>query len=157
MNTYKGNIQKLEDNEVFVFGSNWQGFHGAGAAGFASFNEAGNVWRKHNYDKLADGWRGCWNIKGVAVGYQEGYKGSSYAIPTVIRAGQPRSMTEKQIRKQISFFRSFAIGMRHKTFYIAQGVSEKNLNGYSIEELRKIWLDGWKWPQNVYFYERFVL
>jgi len=33
---YTGKITKLEPNQVFVFGSNLQGFHGAGAAGYVN-------------------------------------------------------------------------------------------------------------------------
>lgn len=155
MKTYKGNITELKPDEVFLFGSNWDGFHGSGAAGFASFNESGNVWRKHNYDRQADGWRGCWNIKGVGVGYQEGYKGASYALPTVISAGKKRSMTLAQIRRQIYIFNNFARGMRHKKFYVAQGPGP-NLNGYSLEELGEIWFHGIVWPSNVHFNEEFA-
>jgi hypothetical protein len=60
-----------------------RGFHGSGAAGFASFGESGNVWRKYDYDKKPVGWKGQWNVKGVAEGLQAGTKGRSYALPTV--------------------------------------------------------------------------
>lgn len=43
---YYGNIVKLQENDVFVMGTNEKGFHGAGAAGYASFGISGNVWRK---------------------------------------------------------------------------------------------------------------
>lgn len=148
--TYISEVNELKDDEVFVFGSNWAGFHGAGAAGFASFNKKGNIWRKEGYDKQADGWRGCWNIKGVGVGYQEGYKGASYALPTVISAGKKRSMTLPQIRKQIVTFRSFALGTRNKKFFVAQG-NQVGYNGYTPNELRKIWFEKLKWPNNVLF------
>lgn len=51
------NVKKMADNEVFVFGSNEAGRHGAGAAKTAM--DAGAVW-------------------GVGFGYQ----GSTFAIPT---------------------------------------------------------------------------
>lgn len=54
-----GNIGSLEQDEVFVFGSNLDGFHGGGAAR-AAFNRFGAVW-------------------GKGVGLQ----GQSYAIPTM--------------------------------------------------------------------------
>ena len=62
--TYEGFVKSLEPNQVFVFGSNLDGFHGAGSAGYASFNEGGNVWRKYNYGSLKDGTQGKWNVKG---------------------------------------------------------------------------------------------
>ena len=53
------NIIHIEDNEVFVFGSNLAGAHGGGAARLA-YNRFGAVW-------------------GQGVGLQ----GQSYAIPTM--------------------------------------------------------------------------
>ena len=52
------NISHLENNEIFVFGSNESGIHGAGAAKLA-FNKFGAVW-------------------GVGVGHE----GKTYALPT---------------------------------------------------------------------------
>jgi hypothetical protein len=54
-----GYIQKLESNQIFVFGSNLNGYHGGGAAKTA-MDKFGAVW-------------------GVGVGIQ----GQSYAIPTM--------------------------------------------------------------------------
>jgi hypothetical protein len=54
--TYKSPKTSLCDDEVFVFGSNSEnGFHGAGSAGYATFNEFGNVWRQHNYQDWPKG------------------------------------------------------------------------------------------------------
>lgn len=53
------NITKLQSNEIFVFGSNIQGFHGGGAARIAH-RKFGAIW-------------------GQGVGLQ----GQSYAIPTM--------------------------------------------------------------------------
>lgn len=52
-------VEHLADDEIFVFGSNVQGFHGGGAAHLA-YNKFGAVW-------------------GQGVGLQ----GKSYAIPTM--------------------------------------------------------------------------
>lgn len=52
------NISHLENKEIFVFGSNQAGIHGAGAAKLA-FDKFGAVW-----------------LKGV------GHEGKTYAIPT---------------------------------------------------------------------------
>lgn len=51
------NITELKDNEIFVFGSNESGIHGAGAA------------------KLAIKW-------GAKIKFFEGLQGKTYAIPT---------------------------------------------------------------------------
>ena len=52
-------VRHLEDNEIFVFGSNAKGYHGGGAAAFA-MHEFGAIW-----------------------GQGEGLQGKSYAIPTM--------------------------------------------------------------------------
>ena len=60
LNTIKnGYIAGLEENEIFVFGSNGQGFHGAGAAATAV----------HKF--------------GAKFGQGEGLQGQSYAIDTM--------------------------------------------------------------------------
>lgn len=40
-----GYIEKLKPDQVFVFGSNAAGFHGAGSAGYAMLHVYGNKWR----------------------------------------------------------------------------------------------------------------
>ncbi len=153
MKTYTGLITKLQENEVFVFTSNLQGFSGAGSAGFASFNESGNVWRKYNYDKWPDGTPGKWNIKGVSRGYMEGTEGRSYAIPTVTRCGAKRSIPLETIKQSITTFRGFVRDNPELIFYIAQAATH-GLNGYSPEEMASIWTKDW--PDNVYFEEEFA-
>ncbi len=155
INTYSREIISLKPNEVFVFGSNLSGFHGAGAAGFATFNKKGNIWREFDYDKWPNGKKGKWNIKGVGWGYQEGEIGKSYAIPTVKKPGEKRSMPLIHIRLHIETFNAFSKAMSHLSFYVAQGPGG-NLNGYSTEELQKIWFDYIGWPENVYFSEEFI-
>lgn len=54
-----GYITELDENEIFVFGSNGQGFHGAGAAATAV----------HKF--------------GAKFGQREGLQGQSYAIDTM--------------------------------------------------------------------------
>lgn len=61
------NIAKLEKNEIFVFGSNLAGRHGAGAAKLA-------------YEKF-----------GAIYGVGEGLQGQSYAFPTLTAGFQPRT------------------------------------------------------------------
>lgn len=59
-------ITTLKPNEIFVFGSNLQGFHGGGAAALA-YRSFGAVW-----------------------GQGEGLQGQSYALPTMF--SDPRDM-----------------------------------------------------------------
>jgi len=155
MKTYSGQITSLKPNEVFVFTSNLSGFHGAGSAGWASFNESGNVWRQHNYGEWPNGKKGKWNIKGVGWGYQEGEIGKSYAIPSVTSPGAKRSLTPDQIRKHVITFYHFSKGMPHLNFFVAQS-GKPGYNGYSPKEMQGIWLDGIDWGDNVFFDEEFV-
>ena len=89
--TYTAPITHLEDDEVFAFGANEQGFHGGGAAGYASFGATGNLWRSYNYHELPDGWKGKWNVKGK-IGPQQGAEGKSFALVTVTRPGARKSI-----------------------------------------------------------------
>lgn len=128
MKTYKGNITELKDHEVFVFGANEQGFHGAGSAGFATFGEFGNVWRKYGYDKFPDGKKGKWNVKGK-TGPQVGTEGKSYGLPTVTKCGAKKSL-------EPDFKPLFECCKRNPQwkFYFAQD-NKTGLNGWSGKEM----------------------
>lgn len=152
--TYKGLITELKENEVFVFGSNLDGFSGAGSAGFASFNEVGNVWRKHDYSNKPNGWKGKWNVKGVAAGYQKGTIGQSYAIPTVTKCGAKRSLSPEQIKSYIKDLYVFASSRKDLIFYVAQE-NKIGLNGYVPEEMAKMYNCA-DIPDNIYFEEGFA-
>lgn len=151
--TYQSPKLTLAEDEVFQFGSNNDGFHGSGSAGFASFGESGNVWRKYEYDKKPNGWKGKWNIKGASVGPQVGTEGKSYAIPTVTRAGAKRSIPLPEIKKSIEKFYNFAKSRPHLKFFVAQEKSG-GLNGYSGQEMAGIYAEDV--PSNVYFSEGFA-
>ena len=153
MKTYTGTIESLEENQVFVFGSNRQGFHGAGAAGFASFGIPGNSWRKFNYDKWPDGMKGMWNVKGVAEGYQEGEKGRSYAIPTVEKPGKRLSINRNGVIEGIVRMYQFARENPDLEFLVAYDNSP-NLNGYSPAEMAELFAVE-PIPENIVFEERF--
>lgn len=154
MKTYKGNILELKEDEVFVFGSNLSGFHGAGSAGFATFNESGNVWRKHGYQNWPNGTKGRWNVKGIGEGPQIGEIGKSYALPTVTRAGAKRSLTPQQITANIKKLYDFAEKRPHLKFYVAQS-AEKGLNGFEGWEMADMFSTH-PIPNNVYFEENFA-
>jgi hypothetical protein len=74
----------LAPYEVFVFGSNDSGFHGAGAAGFAFSGTLANGWRacpkKQAAIKVPLGHPdriGFWAVCGVVEGFQSGTSGRS--------------------------------------------------------------------------------
>lgn len=87
-------ITHLEPNEVFVFGSNAQGFHGAGSSGQAFRGDRANTWRTDEFFLAAMRSKpgspervGNWAIFGVAYGLQVGRNGMSYAVKTIERPG----------------------------------------------------------------------
>jgi len=154
MNTYKGHITTLKDNEVFVFGANLQGFHGAGSAGYASFGVAGNQWRKFQYDKKPTGWKGKWNVKGK-TGFQVGEEGKSYALITVTKCGAKRSISRYQFIKNIMALYSCCDIFSDFTFYLAQE-GKMGLNGYEPFELAEFFVKAGPIPPNLHLEESFA-
>ena len=75
-------IISLKDNEIFIFGANLRGAHGAGAA------------------KTAMGW-------GAKYGQSEGLQGKTYAIPTVNKSIS-RTLPIDDIRPYVDRFIEFA-------------------------------------------------
>ena len=71
------NITNLNDNEIFVFGSNLQGRHAGGAALFA-YKKLGAVW-------------------GQGVGFQ----GKCYAIPTMFETAEGIKPYVDEFRKEV--------------------------------------------------------
>jgi len=153
MKCYSDYITDLKDDEVFVFTSNLDGFSGAGSAGYASFGEFGNVWRKYDYHLKENGWKGRWNVKGCAEGIQEGREGKSYAIPSVTKPRAKRSIPKKQLKQNIEKFYHYAYHNPRYKFYVAQD-AKPGYNGYTVEEMVEMWAVKQP-PDNVYFYEPF--
>jgi len=149
--TYKDPIKELRPNEVFVFGSNIQGFHGAGAAGYASFGVFGNPWREFKYDEKPNGWKGRWNVKGINEGFQIGTDGQSYAIPTIIRPGIKLSRTMDEIKISVAKMYDYANLNKHLDFLVAGSTKKIVLNGYSHEAMCQIYSTAGTIPDNVIF------
>lgn len=154
MLTYKGFIEKLGAKEIFVFGSNLRGFHGAGSAGFASFGVPGNRWREFGYGRKPNGWRGLWNVKGCAEGLQHGTDGWSYALPTVTRPGVKRSRTADEIIASIEQLYITARANPTWRFLMAFGIGGGH-NGYSPDELAKMFAAR-PIPKNIIFENKFA-
>jgi len=147
--TYKGRITELKDDEVFVFGANVAGFHGAGSAGFATFGEPGNVWRNYNYDAWPAGSKGRWTVKG-RTGPMVGTQGKGYGLPTVTRCGAKRSL-------RIDFRPLFECCARNPgwTFYFAQE-GRVGLNGWTPSEIAEMAAEAGPWPDNLVVSESFA-
>lgn len=134
-------ITRLNDNEVFVFGSNAGGFHGSGAAGMACRgSNHRKPWRQDPWfiramnspvgspDRI-----GHWAVFGIARGWTKGHMGMSYAIETIKKAGDKRSTPLPEIRDQIQELIRFCREKTHWTFLFTPVGG--NLAGYSDEEM----------------------
>ncbi|HEX8693672.1 MAG TPA: hypothetical protein VF746_14715 [Longimicrobium sp.] len=139
-------VTTLAPDEVFVFGSNASGFHGAGSAGLACRGVAANTWRGDPWflrarasapgspDRI-----GRWAVYGVARGYQEGRSGRSYAVVTIQRAGQLRSTPLPEIAAQLDGLADFARAHPHLTFLVTP--LGEGYSGYTRAEMQALWRD----------------
>ena len=109
MKYYKGNIEKLPLEGVFVFGANLQYKHGAGAARTA-LDKFGAVWGKGRL------------------------QGQSYALPT--KHTPYKGMSLEQISHHIEEFISFAHSNSNLTFYLTD--IGCGLAGHKAEEITSL-------------------
>ena len=122
-------ITQLEDDEVFVFGSNTQGVHGGGAA------------------RTAMNW-------GAIYGQAYGLQGKTFAIPTVdyTKSGK---MAVSEIKKYVDKFLDFTLNHKDKKFLVTEigcGIA-----GFKIEEMAELFREALKDKyDNVYLPQRFV-
>jgi len=138
-----GAVTALGPNQVFVFGSNLQGFHGAGSAGFAMRGDSADSWRDDarflkampapagSADRI-----GKWAVYGIGEGFQEGTEAKSYAVPTVTRPGARRSISLSRILESRIRLGEFASA--HPEWDFVCCVSGGGRNGYSIAEMRSV-------------------
>ena len=130
--SYEGMITPDKDT-IFVFGSNPEGRHGAGAAKTAK-------------DKF-----------GAIYGQGEGLQGNAYALPTKdLRVKENRSLksiSAEQITDNIRKMYDVARQNPSKKFKVAytNGLKEATLNGYTGAEMIKMFKDAGPIPSNVYF------
>lgn len=151
INTYNSEfISQLAPNQVFTFGANYDGFHGGGSAGFASFG-ARKTWREMDYALKPNGWKGKWNVKGIGEGYQEGTEGRSYALPTVTKAGAKLSLKPSEIIANIKSFYSYAAKHPELEFLVAYSFTGRLLNGYDNEDMVEMFWSARPIPNNVKF------
>lgn len=101
------------EDEIFVFGSNLQGIHGAGAARVA-------------------------RIKfGAELGVGEGPTGQSYAIPT--KYDVRKTLPLHDIRQKIDEFIKYATKMRNKTFWVTR--IGCGFAGYTDEQIAPMFIN----------------
>ena len=130
--SYEGKITP-DANTVFVFGSNPEGRHGAGAAKVA----------REQF--------------GAIYGQGEGLQGNAYALPTkdlrVKENNGLRSIFPKQIIEGIKKMYEVARQNPDKQFKVAytNGLNETTLNGYTGREMIQMFKDAGPIPSNVVF------
>ena len=120
-------IDKLEDDEVFVFGSNTEGMHAGGAA------------------RMAMNW-------GAVYGKAFGLQGKTFAIPTVdyTRSGK---MSIDEIKKYVDEFLDFTIKNKDKKFLVTEigcGIA-----GFKVSEIAPLFRKALEYS-NVYLPEKFI-
>jgi len=133
MKYYVGNITPSQDT-IFVFGSNPEGIHGAGAAAVAV---------RHF---------------GAIYGIGEGLQGQSYALPTkdlrVRENNGLHSISPQNITAAVRRMYEVARKNPDKNFKIAfRNTNEVTLNGYSGWEMIDIFLAAGPMPENVWVSE----
>jgi len=129
---------------IFVFGSNEQGFHGAGSAGYAMRGDSKNTWRKdRDFLKAMSAPPNSPNRKGkfaefgIGRGFQEGKEGKSYAICTVTRPGNKRSISLDDIFRQICDLLFFA--KEHQEYIFQCTPIGCGYAGYTEQEMKTVW------------------
>ena len=122
-------IKELNENEIFVFGSNRQGRHGKGAALTAR------------------------NKFGAIYGQSEGLQGQSYAIITKELRKDYQPVSLQEVKEGVDTFIQFAKDNQHLTFYVVE--LGCNLAYFTVEEIAPLFRPAMR-LKNVYLPERFV-
>ena len=120
------NVTALADNEVFVFGSNQSGRHGAGAA------------------RTALKWGAKW-------GQAEGLQGKTYGIPTK-NAAITKTLPVNVIETYVSDFIQFAKKHQELVFLVTE--IGCGLAGYHPKDIAPLFEDAVN-VENIYLPERF--
>lgn len=136
VSSYTGDITP-DANTIFVFGSNPEGRHGAGAAKIA----------REQF--------------GAIYGQGEGLQGNAYALPTkdlrVTENNGLRSISEAQIIENIKKLYETARQNPDKQFKIAYRNTDKaSLNGYTGLEMIDMFLKAGSIPSNIVFSKEWV-
>lgn len=139
---YKGMIEQLHDNEVFVFGSNRLGINGNAARGTggAAFFALQNGWVRQR-EVLDNCMSSC---------------GKAWGLCTVTVPGRKRSMTPVQIKDGVRILYEHAWNNPHLDYLVAYKAKARNLNGYSSEEMAEMF-SAFPIPPNLVFEESFAL
>lgn len=146
MNYYSGYINELKDNEIFVFGSNPEGRHGAGTAKIA----------KEKFGAVYGVGRGltgqCWALptKNLKPNFYEKASGITYEKDGF------KSISKEQIISNIKDLYDYAEKNQDKRFYIAYTYEGFNLNGYTGDEMFEMF-NYHNIPNNIIFNDTFEI
>jgi hypothetical protein len=143
-------VTELQPHEVFVFGSNESGFHGAGAAGLAYRGDHRNNWRTDEAfvsdltvsmggttRHLSVPVMGRWAVLGVGRGPQTGSLGRSYAVATVTKPGARCSVSRREIYHQLVALWQYARTLPDRTFLITP--LGEGYAGWTEAEMAEVW------------------
>lgn len=147
-------ISKLEENEVFVYGSNPQGINGAGAAKAAMSLSPGSC---HGVGRGLNGTSAYAVVtKSLNSGFLEKSTGILYD-----KEGY-KSVSESQIRENIKELYETAKTMPEKAFLISyqletwpNGSPKKSLNGYTSKEILDMFIKDQDIPDNIVFHDSY--
>jgi len=144
--TYQGFIKELKDNEIFVFGSNPEGRHGAGTAKLA----ATKFGAKYGQGRGLQGQSYGLITKNLKKGFFEKERNLLY-----VNAGM-RSIDKNMMIQNIKELYQTAKQMNDKKFLVAYTARGQNLNGYSSQEMANFFKEASsKIPSNVIFEKEF--
>lgn len=119
-------IKDLKNNEIFVFGSNESGIHGAGAA------------------KMAIKW-------GAKYGNPEGIQGKTYAIPTKDKSIK-KTLSLEEIKVYVDRFVEYAKNNDNLVFLVTE--IGCGLAGYRAKDIAPLFIDALN-VENISLTERF--
>lgn len=139
--SYIGNIDFLNDNQVFVFGSNPVGINGnplkgTGGAALHALNKG-------------------WVQQGEKMDNRLSRSGKAWGLTTVSYPGKKRSMTPDQIIAGIKNLYDFAHNNPSLEFLVAYKVKGIPLNGYSHDEIASFFIKHTT-PKNIVFDKDFL-
>ena len=143
--TYDGLITKLEENQIFVFGSNPEGRHGKGTAKIASVYYGAVRGQGHGLQGQSYGL--------VTKNMRKGYYDKELGL-TFKKYGA-RSVSKKLIMTLIGRLYKCATELGDKEFLVAYTADGKNLNGYTSVEMAGLFRDAGVIPANIVFEDKF--
>lgn len=149
-------VDRLQENEVFVYGSNVLGVNGSGAAKAAmALGKAGGV-----KNLVPRGMNGT-STYALITKVLDNQAGTIENGITYNKTGY-RSVSPEQIRNNIAELYSTARSMSDKNFLISyqfeiwpNGTPKKSLNGYTSQEMLEMFVKDQNIPPNIVFHESY--